>query len=490
MKLNVECARRAGGFRHVGVAALIVVFAGAAWGAGGFGVMRDLPSAGEAAAFVPGQLVVTFADGISRAEITPAVEAAGGRVVRFSRVTPSRAVVEVPSGKEDAYVAAYRSAPGVAIVEKNYVCRALFTPNDPQYHYQWHYNKPDFIRAEQGWDITRGTPSVVVAVIDTGVAYENYAVPSYEQGEVVGDTYAQAPDLAGTSFVAGYDFVHDDAHPNDQDGHGTHVAGTVAQTTNNGADVAGLAHLCSIMPIQVLNYQGSGDIAAIADGIDFARQNHAQVINMSFGASTYTQTLKTACDNAEAAGLVLVAAAGNDGAGTLMFPAAFNSVIAVGAVNYAGNLTYYSDYGLGMDVVAPGGNTSQDLNGDGQPDGVLQMTYAQPYDPGPPETLANVTSFADFWFMGTSMASPHVAALAALIFSTGVKSNADVRKKIIGTATDLGDPGYDLNYGYGLINCEEALKPGVPSVGQCGDCGQMSPFSAAVRVDSSELLGE
>jgi len=234
------------------------------------------------------------------------------------------------------------------------------------------------------------------------------------------------------------------------------------------------------MPVQVLDYSGSGTVAAIADGIDFARRNGADVINMSLGGPTWTDTLKKACDDANAAGVVVVAAAGNDGTSSLSYQAGYNSVISVGAVGYDGVRTFYSNYGLGLDVVAPGGDTTADLNGDGQPDGVLQMTYSEIYDPGPPETFANVTSFDNFWFMGTSMASPHVAALAALIKATGVTSTSDVRKKIIGTATDRGISGYDLEYGYGLINCEKAVQPGVPDIGECGDCGSTAPFGAAV----------
>lgn len=433
-----------------------------------------------AAEFVPGQLVVTVAGGFSRSAVVEAVRAAGGEVVRFSRVAPDRFVVKVPAGKEDEFLRRYRRMPGVRIIEKNYIYRACWKPNDPLYQHQWHFNKPNFIYAETGWDISRGAENVVVAVVDTGVAYENYAVPDYERGEVVGNSYVQAPDLAGTKFVPGYDFVHDDAHPNDQNGHGTHVAGTIAQTTDNAAHVAGLAHLCAVMPIQVLDYAGSGDLASIADGLDFARQHGAHVVNMSFGASMWTETLKKACDEANAAGLVLVAAAGNDGQGNLSYPAAYNSVISVAAVDYNGARTFYSNYGLGLDVCAPGGDTTVDQNGDGNPDGVYQMTYKEIYDPGPPERLTNVMTFEDQWFMGTSMATPHVAALAALIIATGVKNNVDVRKKIIGSATDLGTAGYDLEYGYGLINCEKSLQPGVPDIGECGDCGSMAPFTAAI----------
>jgi serine protease len=445
---------------------------------------HELSGAGKAAEYVPGEIVVWFADGASTAYVDAAVARAGGDVVARSAVTPSRVVLAVPEGEEEAYAKRYRALRSVRAAEKNYLFHALFKPNDPLYQYQWHYNKPDFIYAEQGWDIERGDPSVVVAVIDTGVAYENYAVPSYEQSEVDGSRYLQAPDLAGTSFVAGYDFVHDDDHPNDQNGHGTHVAGTVAQTTNNNANVAGLAHLCSIMPIQALDNSGSGTSADIADGIDFARKNGAHVINMSFGGSSVTEVIKAACADAEAAGLVLVAASGNDGSTPVLYPAGYDSVIAVGSVDYDGTLAWYSNYGVGQEVVAPGGDTGADKNGDGYPDGVLQMTYDQMYVPGIlpgfPESLANVTTFSNVFLQGTSMASPHVAGLAALIIASGYTNNDDVRSKLRGSATDKGLPGYDLEYGYGLINCKDALEAGVPEVDECGGCANLSLAELAV----------
>jgi serine protease len=429
-----------------------------------------LPGAEAGAEFVPGEVVVLFAETCSPTYGKSVVERIGGDVARRSRVTPNRVVVSVPEGREDEFADAYRRADGVRVAEKNFIYRALFVPNDTYYEYQWHFNKPDFIYAEQGWDLQRGKPEVVVAVVDTGVAYENYAVPSYEAGEVVGSSYVRAPDLGGTNFVAGYDFIHNDTHPNDQNGHGTHVSGTIAQTTNNSADVAGLAHNCSIMPVQVLDYSGSGSSDVVADGIDFARQNGADVINMSLGSSSSSDILRTACDDAAAAGVVVLAASGNSGLATVFYPAAYDSVIAVGAVDYAGNLAYYSNYGDGQELVAPGGDTTVDLNGDGYVDGVLQNTFNEMYSPGPPEKLAHVTSFADVFLQGTSMACPHAAALAALLLSHGV-APADVRGQLRDSATDLGFSGYDIQYGYGLINCDAALKGEVSPENECGDCG-------------------
>ena len=437
------------------------------------GVSDHLYGVGEESSFVPGELVITFAEGVSTAGMLTAIDEAGGGLARRSSVNRSRIVVSVPPGEEDGYISAYKNAPGVSIVEKNYILHALWAPNDPHYDKQWHFNKANFIYAEAGWDINRGDNNVVVAVVDTGVAYETYDKPGYEMGETTGgDRYVQAPDLAGTVFVSGYDFVHDDSHPNDQNGHGTHVAGTVAQTTDNSVGVAGLAHGCSIMPVQVLNYGGAGTMDDVADGIDFARLNGADVINMSLGSSDDMDTLRAACADAEAAGVVVVAATGNSGVGTIFYPAAYDSVIAVGSVDYNGDLTGYSNYGDGMEVVAPGGDTGADADGNGDVDGVLQMTFTQMYYGDYfSETFADTSTFSYVYLQGTSMASPHVAALAALLISNG-SSASEARRWIRDSATDAGGYGYDTTYGYGLINCEGALK-GVVSSSECGDCSDL-----------------
>ncbi|MEJ2704889.1 MAG: S8 family peptidase, partial [Sedimentisphaerales bacterium] len=322
----------------------------------------------------------------------------------------------------------------VEYTELNYRVWASLMPDDPYFSYQWNMDDPNHnsINMEAAWAIQTGDPNVVVAVLDTGVAYEDY------------DIYSRAPDLDQTHFVPGYDFVNDDEHPNDDEGHGTHVTGTIAQSTNNDLGVAGIAFGCSIMPVKVLDDDGSGSIFDIANGLYFAADNGAKVVNMSFGGEGDTSTLRDAVAYAFAHGVVLVCAAGNDfeNGNPADYPAAYDDYcIAVGATRYDETRSFYSNTGSYLDIVAPGGDTSVDQNGDGYPDGVLQQTFDD--DPN---------DFAYWFFQGTSMASPHVAGAAALVISNGVTDPNHVKEALEMTAKDLGAPGRDDIYGWGLLN--------------------------------------
>jgi serine protease len=292
---------------------------------------------------------------------------------------------------------------------------------------------------------------VIVAVIDTGVAYQNYA-----EGQGRRKTYYYlAPDLANTSFVAGYDFANNDDHPNDDEGHGTHVTGTIAQSTNNNLGVAGIAFETSIMPVKVLDSSGSGYYPDIADGIYFAADNGADVINMSLGGLSPSTVLEDAVAYAYSMGVTIVCAAGNNYGPVLSYPAAYNTYcIAVGATRYDQTLSYYSSYGAGLDLVAPGGDIYIDQNNDGYSDGVLQQTFGY-----------NLSDWAYFFYQGTSMASPHVAGVAALLIANGnadtdgdgISSPDEVRVALQDTTIDLGAPGWDQIYGWGLLNPTAAL---------------------------------
>jgi len=355
--------------------------------------------------------------------------------IRIKTIGRGKAIIE-------RTLAQFKNRVDVVYAEPNYIAEALYIPNDPYYGYQWHLDNAvnGGIGMEEAWDINKGS-GVTVAVVDTGVAYENYTQSFTKK-------YYQAPDLAQTSFAQGYDFVNNDTHPNDDNGHGTHVAGTIAESTGNGVGVAGVAPQATIMPVKVLNSSGSGTYADIADGIRYAADHGAKVISMSLGGSSGSQTLEDALAYAYQKGVTIVAAAGNDGHGSVSYPAAYDQyVIAVGATRFDETLAPYSNYGSSLDIVAPGGDTSVDQNGDGYGDGVLQQTFS-----------GQTNNFGYYFFQGTSMATPHVAGVAALVLSHGnAITPLEVRSALEESADDLGALGRDDTYGYGLLNAYQAL---------------------------------
>jgi serine protease len=450
------------------------------------------PQPGESR-YVEGEVIVWFTRVMDDAEVLAAAREVGATISLKDRseVTPERVLLSVPAGREEEYARAFELRPGVLAAAPNFVYRLEWTPDDPLYTYQWHYNKPDFIYLEEGWDINQGgDSSVVIAVLDTGVAYEEYAVPSYEQSEVSGGTYHQAPELSDVTFVSPYDFIHSDSHPNDQHGHGTHVTGTLAQDTDNGFGVAGVAFNCRVMPVQVLDWEGYSQGWSVADGIDWARTHSADVINMSLGGYGYDSVMHQACIDAYNAGIVLAGAAGNDDTTTTHYPSGFDEVICVGAVDYDGDRAYYSNYGSDQELMAPGGDVTVDHSGDGYGDGVLQQTYATM------EPVDLDDGFSYWFFQGTSMACPHVAAAVGLMISEGITGPDNIRAVLRSTATDLGPSGWDQEYGYGLINIEQALGGSVmllatdPTDGE-SDVGLNADvvltFNTEMDTDPSEL---
>lgn len=360
-------------------------------------------------------------------------------IVKFKGDVKPFRVIKVSEGKAGEKIKEYSKRTDVEYAEPNYIAYALIVPNDPYYKYQWHLDNSVYggIQTEEAWDISTGS-GVEVAIIDTGIR--------------------KGTDLADTCFVSGYDFVNSDSNPIDDNGHGTHVAGTVAQNTNNALGVAGVAFNSCLMPIKVLDSRGSGTYAQVADGIYYAADNGAKVINMSLGGSSDSVTLKDAVAYAYNKGVTVVAAAGNDNSNVLSYPAAYDAyVIAVGATQYDETKAPYSNYGPSLDLVAPGGNTSVDQNADGYADGVLQQTFTK---------TGRTISWAYWFFQGTSMAAPHVSGVAALLIANGNATTPDqIRTALQGTAEDKGANGRDDTYGYGLVDAYAALGwTSVPSV--------------------------
>ncbi len=343
---------------------------------------------------------------------------------------------------------------------------AFEAPNDPGYARQWHlHNTEGGLRAEAAWDLApqRGA-GVVVAVIDTGVAYEANTRP----GLFGPATFAQAPDLAGVPIVSPWNFIHDDPHPNDDHGHGTHVAGTILQATNNGTGMAGVARGASLLPIKVLDYSGQGQASDLIEAIYYAVDHGAGVISMSLGFSetgmpdaggqvcTEIVGLAGALDYADANGVTVIAATGNDGATTVSCPAAYPTVVAVGATRYDGAVTFYSNRGTAIDVTAPGGDPNADQNGDGFADGVLQQGFC--LDAFFLVVTGDYTQFCDVYYSGTSMATPHVSGTAALLLGESpALTPAQVRYYLETTARDHGPLGWDSEYGAGIVDAAGAL---------------------------------
>ncbi|HLT30077.1 MAG TPA: S8 family serine peptidase [Myxococcaceae bacterium] len=374
-------------------------------------------------------VVVDFVDGTTKAQFD-SWEQAWGVDLEFNSEHGVVTGITIATGVENSegLLRSLREHPAVESAEMLSVYSTRFEPNDPGFDRQWNLKMIDMPAA---WEHNRGK-GVVVAVIDTGIAYE-------DRGD-----FRRVPDLKGVRFVPGYDFVNDTPHANDDHGHGTHVAGTIAQATHNKLGVAGIAHEASLMPIKVLNHFGAGTSADIADAIRWAADHGAQVINLSLGGGMRSRVMEQAIAHARAKGVTVVAAAGNRGIGKVEFPAAYDGVIAVGAVGPDGQRAPYSSYGAALDLVAPGGNKS--LGGDAG--GVVQNTI-DPRDP-------SRSIFGSY--QGTSMATPHVAGVAALLYAAGANDPDEVERALIAGAKPMGGALRTDDHGHGLLNARGALE--------------------------------
>jgi len=414
-----------------------------------------------------GRIAVRFRRG---ATFTSIAASNAAHHVRGVRAHPLSGIYQLeldPSADVAAALASYRGDPLVAEANYSYIVRADAAPNDTNYSYQWDMQDTvGGIWAQNAWTVAphRGQ-GVVVAVIDTGVAYENFVGPGPINPST---TYAKAPDLAAKTFVSPKDFVNLDTHANDDEGHGTHVTGTIAEDTNNNYGVVGVAYNATIMPVKVLAWDGTGNDADLIEAIYYATDNGARVINMSLGF-TGTGTpdangvfcsevvgLNAALDYAHAHNVTVVAAAGNEG-GTITCPAAYPTVISVGATRFDGQVTSYSNVGAALDVTAPGGDPNVDQNHDGFSDGVPQETYC--YDSFTLLLLQAYNAFCDVFESGTSMATPHVTGTAALLLGENASLTPDqVRSYIQSTARDRGAPGWDSSYGWGALDAFAAVS--------------------------------
>ncbi len=374
----------------------------------------------------------------------------------------------------------------IEYAEPNYIYYAQRVPDDNFYNLQWHYPA---INLPQAWDITTGTPDVgdvIVAIIDTGI-------------------FLAHNDLAG-KLTPGYDFIANAANANDGDGidnnpddpgdgstngssswHGTHVAGTVAANSNNSIGVAGVSWGAKLMPLRVLGAQG-GSTYDIAQAMRYASRlsndsntlpaQKADIINMSLGGPGATQTMQNAVDAARAAGVIVIAAAGNDNSSTLFYPASYDGVVSVSATDFAGNLAPYSNFGSRIDIAAPGGDQSANLNNDNFGDGILSTLV---------DDSSGTRASAFVFYQGTSMASPHVAGVAALMRAVypGLTPAEFDSSLINATLTrEAGTPGRDDSFGYGII---DALKA-VQEAQRLANGGTAPPPPALISATPSSLV--
>ena len=353
-----------------------------------------------------GSLIVTFKPGVQTSSRDSA-----HRGVQVQSVEPigsgSAFRVQVQSGTTAQAISTYQGRADVQSVEPDYMVYADMTPNDPRYRDQW---GPAKMQAPAAWDRVGGATGVKVAVLDTGMAAH--------------------PDLVGR-IVASADFTGSPYGAADRHGHGTHTAGTVAASANNSVGVVGVAYGASLMNAKVLGDSGAGSLSSVASGMVWAADNGAKVISMSLGANLdCTSTIQDAANYAWSKGVVLFAAAGNDGINDVHTPANCNHIVPVGATESNDTRASFSNYGSGVPIAAPG---------------VMIISTGKDGD--------------YTWMSGTSMATPHAAGVAALIWATSyATSNQAVVNRLFSTADRVAGTG--SNWVYGRVNAAAAVGAG------------------------------
>jgi subtilisin family serine protease len=409
---------------------------------------------------VPGEILVKFKDGTIGDLIDQDAARLGkehkkykykGSASGSSRISHVRHVKLRDGLTTDDAIKEAMQLPNVEYAEPNYLVHAVAVPQDPDFPLQWSLKNTGQnggipgadIDATLAWDITAGSTNSVVAVIDTGIAYDhpdlaaNMWVNTKEIADngIDDDNNGYIDDVFGWNFVAGDGFPYDDAF------HGTHVAGIIGAVSNNGTGISGVSGKVRIMALKFLDADGTGTIDSAISAMLYACSMGAHVLNNSWSDWNYSQALQDTISEVTASGCLVVAAAANSSSETPEYPAAMNGVISVSATDNRDALASFSNYGPRIDVAAPGVSIYS----------TFPMTATPAMDN---RGLAPEYGYLD----GTSMAAPHVTGLAALVKSNNIAfTGADISRVLQQSADDLGEPGWDIYFGYGRINAQKAL---------------------------------
>ena len=347
---------------------------------------------------MPSEIVVSFKENVDVGKI----RSYKGYKIKDTIKELNLALVEVDQGKELSSIKSFQSKDDVYFAEYNTIGYIDWVPNDPRFSDQW---GPKEIGCRYAWNSGQGDYDVVIAIVDSGVDFDH--------------------EDSSTHRIRGYDFINKDNNPDDDNGHGTHCAGIAAAHMNNDIGVAGVAK-ATIMAVKVINSYGGGTAFGVSQGITYAANHGAWIISLSLGFYLSHTSLRAACSYAyNIKRALIVAASGNDGWFGCNYPANYNTVIAVGATTSSNNRADFSNYGFALELMAPGVD-------------ILSTFPGNQY----------------YYLSGTSMATPHVAGVAALYYSKycNYKSPVKCRYKLRSTADDLGPRGKDIYYGYGLVD--------------------------------------
>lgn len=362
--------------------------------------------------------LIQFQPNVSTAARDAIIAQMGGVLIRWLpalHVAKVQLIVPTNQQGRQAMLSQVANQPAIAVIEADLTVEGVFDVNDPATLDPTKSYMPQLLHLFPAWDYTTGSRDVVIGVLDSGITHAH-------------------PEFADR-ILPGYDVINDDNDPEDDHGHGTHVAGIAAAALNNGIGMAGICGECSILPVKVLNKNNAGTWSGVAEGLVYAVDHGADIVVLSLGSKTKSQIIEEAVNYAIAHNVLIVAAAGNANSADNFYPAAFDGVLGVGATDKNDEKWVLSNFGAQVDVVAPGDGIYSTFNNLADPTGGYAV------------------------LSGTSMATPHVAGLAGLLLAQNpTRTAAELLSLIETTATDLGQLGYDNQFGFGRIDALAALQ--------------------------------